>query len=416
MHLPKLKRLPELDALRGLFLVWMILVHLPTHISNFVDQPFGFVSSAEGFVFLSAVLVGRIYYREHMLDEKNVRRHLWRRSLKIYAYHIALLAFAFSVLSVYAVHTHRAALTNLLNFYLNHPATAIVGSVFLLYCPPLFDILPLYVTFLFLSPLILSAATRFRWRTVLSVSVLLWLGAQLGLRDAFHNLIVHVTHLHIPLQESGAFNMFAWQAVWVTGLWMGSASAHEEVALAKVPRWAIPLSGALCVFFACVRYGWFGPHLDWPTLGLWVDKWQLGPLRVVNLVAFAIFFFWLRRWVVLLISREPFLTMGKASLQVFCAHLFFVFIGLALLYGDMEQLEWRTAIVLTAVTFLALFWVAAREVRKRRRAKEARTAAAAQPAPLASGSAPPPQEPSLRVALAANTTEEGPLAEVQRSS
>jgi len=402
MHLPKLKRLPELDALRGLFLVWMILVHLPTHISNFADQPFGFVSAAEGFVFLSAVLVGRIYYHEHQQDERGVRRHLWRRSFKIYAYHIGLLAFAFTVLAVYAVHTHRAALTNLLNFYLHHPGPAIVGSVFLIYCPPLLDILPLYVTFLFLSPLILSAATRFRWRTVMAVSLSLWLGAQFGLRDAFHNLIVHVTHLHIPLQETGAFNMFAWQAVWVTGLWMGSASAQGHVPLARTPRWAIPLSGGICVFFAIVRYGWFGPHLDWPALGLLVDKWQLGPLRVVNLVAFAVFFFWLRKWVVLVISREPFLTMGKASLQVFCAHLFFVFAGLALLYGDMEQLEWPTAIGLTAVTFLCLFWVAAREVRKRRRAKEARIAAAqlatAEPAPLPpSASLPPPQPPSLYV-------------------
>jgi len=403
MHLPKLQRLPELDALRGIFLVWMILVHLPTRISNFADQPFGFVSAAEGFVFLSAVLVGRIYYREHMLDEKGVRRHLWRRSFKIYAYHMALIAFAFTILAVYAVHTHRAALTNLLNFYLNHPKPAIVGSLFLIYCPPLLDILPLYVTFLFLSPLLLSAATRFSWRSVLSVSVLLWLGAQFGLRDEFHNLIVHVTHLHIPLQETGAFNMFAWQAVWVTGLWMGSISAHGDVPLARVPRWTIPLSAAICVFFAIVRYGWFGPHLDWPALGLLVDKWQLGPLRVVNLVAFAVFFFWLRKWVVLLIAREPFLTMGKASLQVFCAHLFFVFIGLALLYGDMEQLGWPTAILLTAVTFLALFWVAAREVRKRHAAKAKKAAASATPRPpsgpvqafadSALGPVPPPSMP-----------------------
>ncbi len=372
MHLPRLERRPELDALRGIFLAWMILVHLPTRISNFADQPFGFVSAAEGFVFLSALLVGRIYSREHSLDQSGVRRHLWRRSLKIYAYHVALLTFAFTVLAAYAVHVHRAALTNLLDFYLAHPVTAIVGSLFLLYCPPLLDILPMYVTFLFLSPLLFSAARRFGWKAVMAASLLLWLGAQYGLKDVFHNLVDQVTHLHIPLQETGAFNLFAWQAVWVTGLWTGTASAHGDVPLNKVPRWAITLSGALCLFFAGVRFGWFGPHLDWPAMGLLVDKWQLGPLRVVNLVAFTIFFYWLRKWVVLLIHREPFLTMGKASLQVFCAHLFFVFAGLALLYGDMEELRWPTAILLTAATFVALFFVAAREVRRKRREKEAR--------------------------------------------
>ena len=54
--IPKLERKPELDALRGLFLVWMTLTHLPTRASDLVNQPFGFVSSAEGFVFLSALL------------------------------------------------------------------------------------------------------------------------------------------------------------------------------------------------------------------------------------------------------------------------------------------------------------------------------------------------------------------------
>ena len=374
MHLPKLERRPELDALRGIFLAWMILVHLPTHISNYADQPFGFVSAAEGFVFLSALLVGRIYSREHMLDESGVRKHLWRRSLKIYGYHLALLTFAFTILAAYAVHVHRLALTNLLHFYLGHPVTAIVGSVLLIYCPPLLDILPMYVTYLFLSPLLLSAAQRFRWRTVLGASIGLWAAAQFGLKDAFDHLVNHVTHLHVPVQETGAFNMFAWQAVWITGLWMGAASARGDVPLNRVPRWAVPVCGGICLFFAFARYGWLGPYLNWPALGLLVDKWQLGPLRVVNLVAFTIFFWWLRKWVVLLIAREPFLTLGKASLQVFCAHLFFVFAGLALLYGDMEQLGWPTAIVLTAVTFTAMFIVATREVRKRRAAKAKKAA------------------------------------------
>ena len=62
-----------------------------------------------------------------------------------------------------------------------------------------------------------------------------------------------------------------------------------------------------------------------------LDKWQIGPLRVLNLVAFTIVGFWLREVLVKLVSREPFLTLGKASLQVFCAHVFFVFVGLALL-------------------------------------------------------------------------------------
>ena len=161
MQLPKLERRPELDALRGLFLVWMTLTHLPTRFSDFVNQPIGFISSAEGFVFISALLVGRLYMRDLQLNPANVRARLWKRSLKIYGYHLLMLTFAFTVIAEIAIHTHKAALINLLDFYLAHPLVAIVGSVLLLYCPPLLDILPMYVTFLFLTPLALSAAARF---------------------------------------------------------------------------------------------------------------------------------------------------------------------------------------------------------------------------------------------------------------
>jgi hypothetical protein len=44
----------EIDAARGLMLVWMTFTHLPTLLSTYFNQPFGFVSGAEGFIFLSA--------------------------------------------------------------------------------------------------------------------------------------------------------------------------------------------------------------------------------------------------------------------------------------------------------------------------------------------------------------------------
>lgn len=368
--LHKLERRPELDALRGLFLVWMTLTHLPTRFSDFVNQPIGFVSSAEGFVFISALLVGRLYIRELVQNPANVRARLWKRSFKIYSYHLLMLTLAFTVVAAFAVHTHKAAITNLLNFYLAHPFVAIAGSVLLIYCPPLLDILPMYVTFLFFTPMLLSAAVRFGWRWILAASALIWLLAQFGLRDLVHNWIVHLTHLRIPLQESGAFNLFAWQAVWTVGLWLGARSATETVLFRKVPSWAVATAGAACLFFVGIRYGWLGPHLTIQALGLQLDKWQIGPMRVLNLIAFTVVVYWLRKYLLRLVAIEPFLTLGKASLRVFCAHIFFVFVGLALLYGDfnsdgLDQLHGPLAIALLAVTFTALLLVAWDEVRKK---------------------------------------------------
>jgi hypothetical protein len=377
MQIPKLERRPELDALRGLFLVWMTLTHLPTRYSDFVNQPLGFVSSAEGFVFISALLVGRLYMRDLVQNPANVRTRLWKRSLKIYGYHLLMLAFAFTVVAGIAIHTHKAALLNLLNFYLAHPLVAIAGSVLLLYCPPLLDILPMYVTFLFFTPLVLSAAARLGWKWILAASAVVWLLAQFGLRDVVHSWIVHVTHLPIPLQETGAFNLFAWQAMWVVGLWLGARSATATNPFFKIPGWAAATAGIVCIFFIGVRFQWLGPHLTPQALGVKLDKWQIGPLRVLNLMAFTVFVYWARKLVLRAVAIEPFLTLGKASLRVFCAHIVFVFAGLTMLYGDfnadgLDQLHGIPALVLLAATFTSLIWLASKEVRQKRGEKQAK--------------------------------------------
>ena len=387
LNLGKIQRRPELDALRGLFLVWMTLTHLPTRLSELVNQPFGFVSSAEGFVFLSAMLVATLYIHKAQEDSDGVRSKLWMRALRIYGYHLIMLTMVFTVVAAFAAHTHRAAIYNLLNFYLAHPATAIIGSLLLIYCPPLLDILPMYVTFLLLTPYILSVAVRRGWTRILIVSGIVWLLAQFGLRTWMHSLVVHATGLRIPLQETGAFNLFAWQAVWIVGLWLGarSATATATAPLFKIPGWAAALAAAVCLFFIGVRFQWLGPHLTSQALGLKLDKWQIGPLRVLNLIAFTVLVYWARKFLLRIVSIEPFLTLGKASLRVFCAHIVFVFAGLTMLYGDfnsdgLDQLHGIPAILLLAATFGSLLWLASNEVRKKRAEKQlAATKASAQP-------------------------------------
>src|SRR6185503_15363680 len=231
MNSTKPARRPELDALRGLFLILMVMAHLPTQLSDWSNQPIGFISAAEGFVGLSALLVGRIYFGRLFKDERGVWSKLWRRGLRIYVYQLILLALVFTVAAAVAVDAHRTAIINLLTFYLAHPFDAIIGSVLLIYCPPLFDILPMYIIFLFLTPPILSAAKRIGWRWVLGVSAALWLGAQFGLREFVHDWLGQVTHLSVPLQATGAFNLFAWQMVWIVGLWFGATSAVQGMPL-----------------------------------------------------------------------------------------------------------------------------------------------------------------------------------------
>jgi hypothetical protein len=380
----QLPRKPEFDALRGLFLVWMTLTHLPTRVSDLVNQPFGFISSAEGFVFLSALLVGRVYMRQATENSGQLRSKLWKRALRVYAYHVILLLLAFTFAAAFAVYRHHAALEHLLDFYLAHPAVAIVGSLLLIYCPPLLDILPIYVIFLLASPFAFSIAVKRSWRPVILGSTIIWLLAQFGLRAVVQHFVVSVTHLPIPLQQWGAFNLFAWQWVWIMGMWMGARSVEGELPLHSLPKWTTWVAAAICIFFVGVRHDWLGAHLTQEHLAILVDKWQLGPLRLLNIIAFVCVLYSLRGAVRWLISREPFITLGRASIEVFCAHLLFVFVGLALLYGEVPQLHGVYALSLLIATFIGLLYVAQRQVR-RKHAEKARAARA--PSPIANTAA-----------------------------
>src|ERR1700751_4385241 len=78
------QRLPELDALRGLMLTLMTLAHLPTQAQVITNPQLGFVSEAEGFIFHSAFLTGRIVGR--IANESGfpaVIKRFWTRALQL---------------------------------------------------------------------------------------------------------------------------------------------------------------------------------------------------------------------------------------------------------------------------------------------------------------------------------------------
>jgi len=383
LHTIAMPRRPELDALRGLFLVWMTLTHLPTHMSDFVNTPFGFVTSADGFVFLSAVLVSQIYLRRAAGDPDRLRTGLWKRAARLYLYHVFMLVVAFTAIAAIAVRHHHVALTNLLDFYLAHPAVAIVGSLLLIYCPPLLDILPMYVIFLLLTPFGLYLALRRGWKIIVLSSFTIWVLAQFGLRALIHGIVVRITHLPIPLQETGAFDLFSWQWIWIAGLWIGARADEGNNPLARIRGVWVVVCAVLCVFFIAVRHQWLGPQMTPQAFGYSLDKWRIGPLRMINLIACAGVIYWARRPVKRLVSREPFLTLGAASMEVFCTHLLFVFVGLAMLYNEMPQLHGIYAILLLAATSAGLLFVATRQVRrkqKERHGKKATNSVASSPA------------------------------------
>src|SRR5690606_29292606 len=146
---------------------------------------FGYVSAAEGFVFLSAYLVGVVYGgRARKLGYAEMRKALWCRAGIVYRAHVAMLAFLFTVIAWIGIRSYRQAIVNLIAFYIQEPWTAPGTGSALIYTPPLLDILPMYVLFMAASPPLLPLALRPAGAAlVIGVSASLWLAAQLGFND-----------------------------------------------------------------------------------------------------------------------------------------------------------------------------------------------------------------------------------------
>ena len=347
-------RLPELDALRGLMLVGIVLTHLPTRASHYANQMLGFISWAEGFVLISALLSGRVY--GNVLRQRPLRalvKQLGLRSAKLYGYHMALLGVAFTIIAAIAVQTQEPALLGLLDFYLAHRALAAVSAALLLYCPPLLDILPMYIVFLLLTPLLLAAGRRWGWKFVLLPSALLWFAAQFGLRGFVYEFLVRHAGFPIPLQNLGAFNLAAWQFLWVFGLWVGAGGSAHLMKWFR-SRWAVGFSALAAVTFFVLRYqliSYFVTHpIDQGWTWVLFDKWQLGVLRLLNFAVLAVLFVALRPCIAKPLARTPLVLLGKHSLEVFCVHVLFCFAALSLIgSGTGAPVVYQIAILLIAL-------------------------------------------------------------------
>jgi hypothetical protein len=370
----------ELDALRGLMLVLMTLTHLPTAVSSPAGQPLGFVSAAEGFVLLSAYMAGMVYSgKAYRQGEEAMKSAFFNRALKLYACQLALLLFAFTIIAGIGLLTREDSVTGLLGFFLEKPVVAMVSASLLLYNPALLDILPIYIIFMLISPVILLHGMEHGWRGVLWLSLAVWVGAQFGLGPALYHLATGWFNMPLRYTDMGAFEILAWQFLWVLGLWMGAMHNRPDHEPTPFPRSMVWIA----LGFALVTFIWRHvvgqtPAPAHPGVNLMFDKWHLGPLRLINVLALLLlamhFAPFLRRRLPRWRALE---TLGKAALPVFCAHLVLALLALALFGPARAERPWSVDALILFVGFYAL-WVVARMSLARDRKLAARRARKAQ--------------------------------------
>lgn len=304
----------RLDALRGLFLVIMAGVHVPTPLSRWLHEPLGYLSAAEGFVFLGACLAGFVFSKvRHASGAAVMRSRIFARVKQIYAVHLGLVFTAVAVAWLLARWV--PPLANHFHEFLQRPLESLALIPLLLHQPPLFDILPLYIVFLCLTPWCLGFAARHGWTAVLGGSAILWAGAQ------FLSFACVVKALS-PwlLLRLGSFNLLGWQFLWVLGLATGATLVRDAPGMRRHRRWPLWPALAIVAIGILCRHRFGLQPASVPNFAFWTGKWRLGPLRLIDSIAWAVLLWsWSPRpasWLV-----KPLALLGRNSLAVFAAHI-----------------------------------------------------------------------------------------------
>lgn len=208
----------RVDTLRGYFLVLMTLGHFPNPFARFTEYTFGYASAPDGFVFLSGLVSAWVYLR---IWEKRgdgaMRSKVFRRSRQIYLTHIVL----FSLGILFALFSGMQDVRSL------HPIRTFALGSLLLYQGGFDKILPMYCVFLVFTPVVLKQFAKGRAWVVGVISAGLWIGSQFGLGDNTPRL---------PWLDLGTFNLFAWQAYFVAGQYLGYRGAKLETATIRRSR------------------------------------------------------------------------------------------------------------------------------------------------------------------------------------
>jgi hypothetical protein len=153
----------------------------------------------------------------------------------------------------------------------------------------------------------------------------------------------------------GAFDLLAWQFLWAVGLWIG-AGCPGSVFKVLTSKMCVMAALLVAAAFFLLRHPILHVQLDEAPWSGFIDKWHLGALRLLDFASLAILFAVSRSWLARWLTIAPLVALGKASLEVFCAHLLFCFAALSLA-GEGGLPAWiQSALIVT--TLIGLYMVA----------------------------------------------------------
>jgi hypothetical protein len=318
----------RLDFFRGISLLFIFIDHIPDNaISYLTLASFVFNDAAEIFVFISgytaAIVFGGMALKSGALYASlQVLRRCWT----LYVAHIFLFVIFTAQVAYTAEKFENPMFIDEMRVagFLQEPHIATINALTLQFQPTFMGILPLYIVLLLGFAFVLPLLHRFAL-PILAASVLLY-------------VLTPVLGLNLPAYPGGRWfhNPFAWQVLFtigavaavlagtgrldfLSGRWLFRA-AIAFVVLSVACKLALKLDQKVDLIPAAVVEG----------IWLFLDKTDLGPLRLLNFLALVVI-------VVRLVPREarllrsaaagPVVLCGQHSLYIFCLGILLSYLG-----------------------------------------------------------------------------------------
>ena len=318
----------RLDFFRGISLLFIFVDHIPDNsISYLTLANFVFNDAAEIFVFISgytaAIVFGGMAARSGALFASlQVLRRCWT----LYVAHIFLFVIFTAQVAYTAEKFNNPMFIDEMKVagFLQEPHVATLKALTLQFQPEFMGILPLYIVLLLGYSALLPLLPRYPL-TILGASVLLY-------------VLTPVLGINFTTYPGGRWfhNPFAWQVLFVVGAICATFAQTDRFGFAQRKPWfqfavaflivsvamklALTLDGRIDILPANLVAG----------VWLFLDKTNLGPLRLLNFLALVVL-------VVRIVPREsailraplarPVVLCGQHSLYIFCLGILLSYLG-----------------------------------------------------------------------------------------
>jgi hypothetical protein len=351
---PTSRRILTFDIIRGFLLLVILIGHIelpPNFYDFFTGRGRLYVSAAEGFFFLSGLLIGLVYRRRLSYGMRFIFKKLWTRAAELYAGSVILtLLFSFVVAKTNHFYI-KQGLPNPVDWH-----HIISQTVLLRFEYGWADFLARFAILMLIAPFVFYLIAKGYWKLVIIGMLTAYLlrgnnftlGWQLifngGMLIGFYWYDLNQKWAELSAKSRSVIKTSAFLTTFITF----TISYLSVYILSVFNEYYNSLSPALQRFTS----GW-DSFINWSFI--YADKWTMGPLRA------ALFFLWASVAFILVKRYEPhmngriknlLLTIGQNSLFVYIYHSFIVFAFKFFMPAKTNMLENFAIVTLSLVLLI----------------------------------------------------------------